>query len=624
MHTLKLYYGSRLYTNRIVDEPLPDPKYTFDNINFILNDGITTVQTVNKVDSEESPSYLTATDETGKTTNWYVIGSQKNRKNQLTLSLRRDFLSEYWDQLKDQPFICTKSSTIPDDLSYAKYGKSMSLSQIPDKLYLLKDRSLGEGWIVFYVDKSLFEGSTAYKGTTITYKGKTLQFQPTITQGDRNCTDAMYDIFGIPLGGSIFWANSHNPQSPTYESHTYQNYTRDSDELFALISQIAIDLGGFLYDVQLLPYFPGQHHEQVEIYQDETPNSSIDEITTYETGQKHVNIVTFAIWATTDSDKFTVNIPHEIFPDSTKGLLEQRKWGEKNYFRLCSPDFSNQFEFMPSRMSQDIPYFNVAITLRPNAPFLYVAMPPSGLYGTGTQLYDGAGLVCTTNFSITRVNDAWVNYQLNNKNYQQIFNRQIQSMDLSNRIADEDAKWNIAMSGLNILTNTVGGTMQGMTTGAIVGGTTAGPAGAFVGGMVGGIGNTITGIADFANTIRQENNAKALRNDTLDRTKDMFQYQNGNIQAMPSTLTNLDAINPTFRLYPVIEWFICTTTEANNLENSIKYNGIDINLMTKLSSFSSGYIQGSILHFPETLHINDTQATAINSELQYGIYYKEV
>ena len=46
---------------------------------------------------------------------------------------------------------------------------------------------------------------------------------------------------------------------------------------------------------------------------------------------------------------------------------------------------------------------------------------------------DQRGLICGGDFSLPNVSDAWADYQMQNKNYQNIFDREVQSMEISNR-----------------------------------------------------------------------------------------------------------------------------------------------------------------------------------------------
>ena len=85
--------------------------------------------------------------------------------------------------------------------------------------------------------------------------------------------------------------------------------------------------------------------------------------------------------------------------------------------------------------------------------------------------------------------DAFTNYELGNKNYQAIFNRQVASLDVNQNIAAEQQK---VQGTLGILTGTVGGGAAGAMAGA-----KAGPYGAIAGAAVGTIGGAATTITGY-------------------------------------------------------------------------------------------------------------------------------
>lgn len=605
MHTIKVYYGSRLYGNRIIGEELPEPKYTFTGINFILGDGISTVQTLNNINSEDSPSYLTATDENDNTTLWYVINSQKNRKNQLTLGLKRDFLDEYWDKLKNQPFICQKSATIPDSISYAKYSKTMNLSQIKIKEYPLIDEE-GKGWIVIYFNKtySAPAGSASPwdsdgKAKIVSYSG---DYDMTLLSEHINCVNSPCDILAIPIGGTLK-SRLSGQSDREIKLNTFRM-------VLDLTYSVSAHFSGMIADIQYLPYVSTSRIIDGNPDSDDDGWSRIIDTFTNET-------IGWAIWQryayytkrVTNSDFDKKELPEDN--------VEQRKYNEEHMFRLCSPNFASSFEFSPIK-NESFPNFIVHGILRPINPYIYVEPNFGGLYGS--RFDDGRGLIFSGDFSLDQISDPWSQYKLQNKNYELIFNRQIQSMDLSNKIADQDATWNIAHS----ISGARSGAASGAAAGAVLGTMIAPGIGTAIGAIAGGAASSGGGLLDIADTIRQEKNAKSIRDDARSAAIDNFQYQIGNIQAMPSTLTKISAINQDFKIFPIIEEYECTDQEKRNVNNAVRFNGLDINLITTLSEFSRGFVEGSIVRFPSDIDINEAQAQAINSELQYGIYYKEV
>lgn len=827
--TIKLYYGGkRLYSNRIIGEDLGDPDYTFENINFIQGDGINTTLTLNNVNAEEGPSYLTSTDDSGNTTEWFVLSSTKTRKNQLVLNLRRDFLDENWDDISAMPFLCNKAATITETTSNAQYLKTTSLSQVKTSQTKLSDRTDGQGWIIGYVAKDFIANTSGDNGATtsltftadanadnydiyvadisntnsdfyryintgvrsytactttqkmhyefngyyysinvscdihtgattdipgtpyvlapagwsipaagravrnnisgvvdLTYTGlinanatvasilrDTYNYQTgsltsydgkiikdgtsgnrynvavytedidltdafnstylsdlrtsfyTAVSGDthgyftgystasvntvglsanvvvtiqrirltliksngdsvtlRNnrvhTLDSLYDIFAIPLGGTITIGVITDP--PDEEG----DYGREDTEIdcssmtqqraMSIINAISEKLGAtgasgtYLYDVQWLPYGPiSEGNILFAAGTDITSDTNFSLITNSGTN------VGCLIWL--QSSQLTKSIRYSI--DIPKDLLERRIYEEETLVRLSGPNFSSQFEFSPIK-NNGLERFNIYIQYKPFNPYIRVVPKFGGLYGINTN--DARGLILSGDFSCDSTSDAWTTYKLQNKNYELIFNRQIESMDLQNEYQNNLAQQAAISEGIGIVTSTISSASRGAGSGYMMGG----GVGAAVGGVVSGAASLVGGIVDYSYNQQNREMERAIRDDTRDATIDNFQYQIGNIKAMPNTLTKISAFNPDYQIYPVVEIYKCTKQEDLNLRLSIQYNGIDINEMTTLSDYSSGYIQGSLMQI-DGLNLNDAQAMTLNSELEYGIYYKEV
>ena len=87
---------------------------------------------------------------------------------------------------------------------------------------------------------------------------------------------------------------------------------------------------------------------------------------------------------------------------------------------------------------------------------------------------------------MTQIQDQFINYQLQNKNYNLIFDRQMQSMDLKHKIGNEEDIW-------NVVTGTISGAAGGLTGGALVGGGVGAGIGAAVGGAAADAGAAASG-----------------------------------------------------------------------------------------------------------------------------------
>lgn len=520
-------------------------------------------------------------------TYWFVMSSFKQNGGQITLYLRRDFLSEKWDILKDAPFLCQKSATIPDSISFAKYKKSMQMTESLKASIQLRDHTTREGWMVIYLAKNRDEQMVVNDGT----------HHFTIPSSGSGTYDRPYDILAIQVGTASSMLTIRACQS--------------------LATTLYISFGSKIYDIQYFPYVSGERYT--------------DDINIYDSSE---TIVALALWVSYSQFSLSVTIDDSrIRPSASLSNLEQRKWTEEHKIRLCAPNYSAYYEYNPAMA--DTSQFEIECVLLPGNPYLRVVPFTTS---TDNQFYgnsrlSGSGLYCKSDFSFSKIDSAWTEYVIQNRNYEAIFNRQIQSLDLKNSYQDQLANQQLAED----IIGTVTGTASSALTGAVAGTMLMPGVGTAVGAIAGGVASATAGVTDTVINNQNRQTEKAIRDDARQASIDQFQYQIGNIQAQPYSLTSVDAFTPTTRIYPCIEVYECTEQEKTNLDESIKYNGLDINLIAKLSDFESGFVKGSILQFPKyapayvppaanyaNLDINDKQARAINAELQYGVYIKEV
>ena len=129
--------------------------------------------------------------------------------------------------------------------------------------------------------------------------------------------------------------------------------------------------------------------------------------------------------------------------------------------RLVSPNYSSFFD-INVQYNKGINYFNIDCFYKPYQPYIHVNPDFNGLYGKDFD--DVRGLICGGDFSITLTNDAWSTYQLNNKNYQAIFDRNMQSLELNNNVQK-----------MNEIASAIAGTFQGVAAGAGSGMAIGGP-----------------------------------------------------------------------------------------------------------------------------------------------------
>ena len=260
---------------------------------------------------------------------------------------------------------------------------------------------------------------------------------------------------------------------------------------------------------------------------------------------------------------------------------------------------------------------NVYYFLKPYSPYIHVAPYFSGLYGEDFD--DPKGLICSGEFSIATASSKWEEYQVQNKNYEQIFNRQIQNIDVNNKLEYKKALWSAVGGGL-------GGAAIGGGAGAIAGGYLGSVvpglgtvAGAVVGGVAGAVaGGGLSGIGagyDIKYLKEAQKEARGMFND-------MYVYQLGNIQALPYTLTKVSAFTPNNKIFPFIEFYDCTDLEKQALKDKLKYNGSTIGVIGKIEDYlgNNNYVQGRLIRL-DSIDEASRIVLEIANEIKEGAYF---
>ena len=335
-----------------------------------------------------------------------------------------------------------------------------------------------------------------------------------------------------------------------------------------------------VYDVQLLPYCPVRYCILADGTFD-VKTAKVDYVQ-----DKNKNNIGIILWATTSS--FTVNINKEITSTNPKIENLTDKW------RLCSPNFNGQFEFSVA-MNGGVDYFNVDCTYKPFNPYIHVNPNFKRMYGQ--DFNDARGLICAGDFSLPQVTNAWADYQLNNKNYENIFNREIQNLQVQQKY---QRRGDIA--------STIGGIASGAAGGALLG---------TVGAVAGAAVSTLGGVADVMI-------GEKLRAEAMDYKRDMFGMQMGNIQALPSNITKTTAFTYNNKIFPILEYYTCTDEEKTALANKLKYNGMTVGRIGKISDYLANandqYIKGRIIRI-EGVSDDFHYYKAISDEIYKGAFF---
>ena len=410
-------------------------------------------------------------------------------------------------------------------------------------------------------------------------------YKYSIPQTTRLLNDAPYKMFCIPYykdGKYVFQVNDTN-----------HRYTLDKDIMLTWSFNIATELGNSLYDLQILPYCPISNwrgNANVAGIFSIGKSENVDYTTLLDSNNKVVGVCS---WCDVSSKEQFLKYPIEI--------MNYKVENECDMYRLCSPNYASVFEFNPAK-NDGVEGYNVRYTYKPYQPFINVAPKFNRLYGKDFK--DNRGLILSGDFSLPIVKDAWINYQLQNKNYALAFDRQIENLE-------SNYSWQKKMGIANAITGTIQGGVSGAMSGALVGG----GVGAVVGGVLGTGASMVGGIMDVSMQ-------QALHNEAIDYTKDNFGYQLQNIQALPNTLNKVSSIISVSKLFPFLEYYTCTNEEKEALENKLKFNGMTIGRIGKIKDYlqqdTQTYVQGQLIRLEGKF---DTHiANEIANEFKKGWY----
>ena len=411
-----------------------------------------------------------------------------------------------------------------------------------------------------------------------------------------------YDIIAIPAKSISFRSGGIN-------------YTSDADLsrklAAAIIDQLPSSDAQLLFDAQLLPYSPfPQEYWTYTTYPDNLSGIDLSNIpntedsTRYQIVESAGDVSTIVFYVEQPEFKKTLQLAKTRIGIPTTAK-ETKIANDTDIYRLCSPNYNGQFEFSAVK-NGGVSKWNISMTLKPYSPYIKIAPAFGRLYGK--DFGDARGLVCGGDFSISQTNDQWRQYELSNKNYQVMFDRQVLNMETNNAIQKQKERVEVIAGALSAA-GTVGG-----AAGYIGGPVAGGIAGVAAGGL-----SALAGVADIKLNDR-------LRAEALDYTKDQFGYQLQNIQALPYSLTKVGVQNNDYKDFPFVEYYTCSAIEKNALADKLDYNGMTIMRVGYIENFLKNepgtigtFIQAKPIRL-DTISEDSHIVDVIAAELQQGVY----
>ena len=347
-------------------------------------------------------------------------------------------------------------------------------------------------------------------------------------------------------------------------------------------------------DVQLLPYCPIREivvddEKGVVDYSSLTRTAQVQDIK-----NEADAVISKMFWCTDNS--FSFQIPLHIEVDDYK--IEN----ETTTYRLCSPNYNGLFEFNLAK-NGGLDWIEVNCSYKPQTPYIQLNPNFKKLYGQNSQTglsagdyNDQRGLICGGDFSLPNVSDAWADYQMQNKNYQNIFDREVQSMEMSN-------KYQRVSDWMNLVSGTA---KAGMAIGSL-----SNP-------VAGGVSAAINLGTGVASNIMSDK----LRDEQISLKKDLFNYNLQNIQALPQSVSKTAAFNINSKYVPFLEKYTCTEEEKNALRDKLRWQGMTVMRTGQIQDYVWGddtYIEAMPLRL-NNLGEDTHTAQAIAQELNMGTY----
>lgn len=546
------------------------------------NDGVNTTIT-SVLGLTAIPDYCVVCDGATVLQRWFVIEAKRIQGQQYRLTLRRDMITDGYAAImsNEDNYVERGWCDVANPAIYN--AEPLTFNQIKKTQTLLGDRT-GTPWIVGYlaikrpIETMEFTFTWQQHNCVISITDKALS--------GLNIEQTPYFMFTMPLYG-YHW---------TYPADLTQQYGLSYAAAMAISS--GLSGAGTLLDLQVLPYCP---YNSLSIRWNEGPCGTwYVPIADKDNNYAHLGYLNFffepnVFGTCAHKDESTLH----GYSDTTYTISDIKKDSQTIKARLVSPNSNGVWEFVPAKSvyaNGDTISFTFRMTCMPYQPYIKVEPTFGRLYGSDYD--DPRGLICGGDFSLPQINDRWNTYQIQNKNYQVMFNRQIDSLDLQQSIGK-------AQDIVGAVTGTIGA--------AIGGGMAFGGTGAAIGGVAAALG----GAADVATNAM-------LRADQREATIQQHNWQLGNIQALPYSVSKATNFNNEQPKVPYLEIYDATDSEKDNFDRYLALKDYSINRYGKFSDYvkpnnKRTFLRGTPIRL-EAITDDSHYLAAIADELKQGFY----
>lgn len=275
---------------------------------------------------------------------------------------------------------------------------------------------------------------------------------------------------------------------------------------------------------------------------------------------------------------------------------------ETDTIKIVSPSRASQFLFRPYDNNGNM-QFITQITLKPYASVIYVRPSTQGLLMIDWE--DKDCLIINEDFSLTTITNAWTEYIYNNKNYSNIFEREMQGREF-------ERSWERRIEAMQQRSDVWSARNLSSEKARAVTGNLP-----IISNVAGAIANSTADplYMQMAYLDRQYN--EAVYQEGISLSRDLFEYQIENLQSQPNIPSKITTIDIKFLDGIYLEFYSTNTTELNAIKSYYKYNGNRIDSYGKFSTYWGWFVRGKII-----ISDNYTQPeiNELNRRLEMGIF----
>lgn len=275
---------------------------------------------------------------------------------------------------------------------------------------------------------------------------------------------------------------------------------------------------------------------------------------------------------------------------------------ETDTIKIVSPSRASQYIFSPYNNNGNM-IFDTKITLKPYMSTIYVRPSTKGLLMY--EWDDKDCLVIQEDFSLTNVTSQWTQYIYNNKNYSNIFERQIQGREFERSWEQKVEQANLKAEEWNA--RNISAQKAKTYTGNLP----------IISSIAGAIG-TAWQDQDYLRAVQTDlQYNQALYEEGLSLSRDLYNYQLENIKSQPLIPSKITTIDCKFLDGIYLEYYSTNETELASIQNFYFYNGNRIDDYGTFAAYWGNFVRGKIII---SLNYTQPEIDELNRRLNMGIF----